>query len=284
MRSISGRVVTVVWSGIVAFLIGAVSSGMWGGLLLTNLAVSPAIPWSVPAMAVVLWLMWQYLGGRWWPRSTAEARRAYLRAKRVSRQVFGWSLVAGALSLVALVGIWIVLVELTKVGGNPTAFNYAAYPLLTVVLVLVMASLVSPLTEEAAFRGYAQVMLERRFSAAIAVVISSVLFALWHGPTQGFAWSKLLFYLLVGVVFGTIAYLTQSVLPAIPVHIAGDLTFFALIWPNDATRPFVWHDGADVWFWVFVAQAIVFTGLALLAFRRLAVVTKPAESSEQPMR
>ena len=275
-RSLSGRILTVVWAGVVAFLIGGLSSLIWGALLVSNLALSPAIPWAVPAMALVLVLLWLYLGGRGWPRSTSQARRAYLRARPVSWRVLGWALVAGALSLVALVGIWIVLVELTKVGGNPTIPNYAAYPLLTVVLLLLMASLVSPLTEEAAFRGYAQVMLERAFPGVVAIVISSVFFALFHGPTQGFAWSKLLFYFLVGVAFGTIAYLTQSTLPAIPVHIAGDLTFFFLIWPHDAARRFVWRDGADVWFWLSVAQAILFAVLAIFAFRRLARAAKQA--------
>ena len=127
--------------------------------------------------------------------------------------------------------------------------------------------------EEAAFRGYGQVILERVFPAGAAIAISSVLFALWHGPTQGFVWSKLLFYFVVGVVFGTTAYLTNSVLPALPVHILGDLTFFFLIWPSDAARPLVWREGVDTWFWVYTAQAIIFTALALLAFTRLSGVT-----------
>jgi hypothetical protein len=46
-------------------------------------------------MALMLWVMWQYLGGRWWPRTTAEARRRNLRALPVSRRVFLWALVAG---------------------------------------------------------------------------------------------------------------------------------------------------------------------------------------------
>jgi membrane protease YdiL (CAAX protease family) len=281
MRVLANRALVVVWSGVVAFLIGSVSSLVWGALLVANLALSPAIPWSVPVMAVGLALLWLYLGGRGWPRSTAVARRALLRARPVSWRVWGWTLLAGALSLVALAGIWIVLVELTGVGGNPTIPSSAAYPLVTVALVLLMGSLVSPLTEEAAFRGYAQVMLERAFPAVVAVVISSVFFALFHGPTQGFAWSKLLFYFLVGVGFGAIAYLTQSVLPAIPVHIAGDLTFFFFIWPHDAARPLVWRTGADLWFWLYVGQAILFTALAILAFTQLARATKALRSTPE---
>ena len=272
MRSHPSRFMSLIWFVLLASLIAAFGTGVWTFLIGSNLATSPAIPWAVVAMAVVLWLMWQYLGGKWWPRSTSEARRSYLRANPVSREVFTWALLAGVLSLVALAGYWIVLVELAGAGGNPTIPDYSKYPLLTVVLGLVMGSLVSPITEEAAFRGYGQVILERVFPAGAAIMISAVLFALWHGPTQGFFWSKLLFYFVVGVDFGAIAYLTESTLPAIPVHILGDLTFFFLIWPYDAARPLVWKSGADLWFWVFAAQAIIFTALALLAFRRLAKV------------
>jgi hypothetical protein len=146
----------------------------------------------------------------------------------------------------------------------------AGYPTVIVVLAIAMGSLVSPLTEEASFRGYAQVLLERHYSPVFAVVLSSVFFAVWHGPTQGFFWSKLLFFLAVGVVFGTTAYLTRSVLPAIPVHIAGDLLFFILIWPQDAQRNVIAKHGPDVWFWVAIIQLVVFATLSILVFRRLA--------------
>src|SRR5262249_58077296 len=125
-----------------------------------------------------------------------------------------------ALALVALAGLWIVLVELTKVGGNPTIPNADRLSPLALTLVLIMASLVSSSTEEFAFRGYAQVTLERVLGGVGAVTVSSLLFMLWHGPTQGFEWSKLVFYFLAGVLFGTIAFLTKSIVPPLPLHLA----------------------------------------------------------------
>ena len=89
---------------------------------------------------------------------------------------------------------------------------------------------------------------------------------------------KLLVYFLVGIAFGATAYLTNSTLPAILPHMIGDLTFFTLVWPNDAARPLVLDSGADNWFWIHVAQAIVFTVLAVWAFQRLA-----KESSQDPL-
>lgn len=267
MGALAQRARAVLWAAALALLVAGFASLTWGGLLVANLTLTPAIPWSVVPMAVVLWLLWRYLGGRWPPRSTSARRRALLRARPVPRATLAWAVLTGALALVALVGLWITLVELTHVGGNPTIPT--AVPIWTIALATVMGSFVSSLSEEFAFRGYAQVTLERAFGGVGAVALSSLLFTLFHGPTQGFAWSKLLFYYLVGVVFGTIAFLTQSTLPAWPVHLAGDLLFFFLIWPNDATRRFVWRDGADGAFWLFVALTVVFTALTLLAVRRL---------------
>ncbi len=249
--------------------VASLGSLTWVPLLIANTRFLRAIPWSVAAEGLLLFLVWKYLGGSGWPRRTSNARRELLRGRVVSKQQFMWAANAGGLSLVALAGLWIVLVRLSGIGGNPTLPYIAGFSPLFVVLAIGMASLVSPLSEEAAFRGYGQVLLERRFVPVVALAISSLLFALYHGPTQGFAPSKLVFYLIVGVVFGTIAYMTQSTLPALPVHIAGDLLFFIVIWPQDATRSVVWSHGVDVMFLVNIAQVLVFGTLAVLAFRRL---------------
>jgi membrane protease YdiL (CAAX protease family) len=273
MRFLSSRIVAVAWSGILGFLIMVFGAGVWAALVASNLRTSPAVPWAVPVMALVLWLMWLYLGGKYWPRSTSHARRRYLRANPVSARAFGWALLAGAMSIAAFAGCWIVMFQLVKMPGNALP-DFSRYPSLTVALMVVMGSLAAPLTEEPAFRGYCQVILEREFRGPIAVVISSVLFALAHGPTQGFLWPKLLFYSLVGVAFGATAYLTNSILPAIPVHVVGLLVFFSLVWPHDTNRRLVWDGGGDAWFWIHAAQTIIFTALAILAFLRLARVTE----------
>ena len=262
----------VVWAAVLALVVGGFFSLAWGALIVANAITTPAIPWSVAVMAIVLVVALLYLGGRWGPTSTADRRRAHLRVRLVPGRVLGWALLAGALALGALVGLWIVLVELTKVGGNPTIPSSNQVPPFALGLVLIMGSFVSSLSEEAAFRGYAQVTLERVLGGVGAVAISSFYFLLWHGPTQGFQWSKLLFYFLVGVVFGTIAFLTKSTVPAWPIHFAADLIFFFLIWPQDATRRYLVRDGADVWFWGYAVATVVFTALAILAFRRLALV------------
>jgi membrane protease YdiL (CAAX protease family) len=273
VKSIGRYVWIVVWSGLLGLLITAIAGGIWSGLIIANIATIPGIPWAVAVMALVLWVMWQYLGGRWWPRGTSESRRRYLRTNRVSGRAFMWSLLAGALAMMALTGYWIVFFRLVKMRANALP-DYSKYPSVTIVAMLVMGSLVSPISEEAGFRGYCQVRLEREFRAPVAVGLSSLFFMLAH-LNHGLYWPKLLVYFLAGLTFGLIAYLNNSILPAIPVHIFGDLIFFTLVWPNDATRSLIREGGADMWFWVHTAQAIVFTGLAALAFSRLRRITQP---------
>jgi FtsH-binding integral membrane protein len=147
---------------------------------------------------------------------------------------------------------------------------------------ILMGSMVAPFMEEASFRGYFQVALQREFRGPTAVMISSLAFALAH-YAHGILWPKFLVYFLAGVAFGATAYLTNSTLPAILPHMIGDLTFFTLVWPHDAARRLVWNSGADNWFWIHVAQAIVFTVLAVWAFQRLARVSlQDAPSGTKP--
>jgi hypothetical protein len=87
------------------------------------------------------------------------------------------------------------------------------------------------------------------------------------------------FYLLVDIMFGTIAYLTGSILPGVVTHAVGLVVFFSLIWPNNPARPLIDDSGADAWFWIHVAQTIVFGALAILGFYQLARVTKTDRAS-----
>jgi len=282
-QSVGPKIGTAFAAAVVAFVILFFGQGLWTALLVLNLGHNPtALPWSVVAMAGVLWLMWQYLGGRWWPRSTSETRRRCLRANRVSPVMLSLSFLAGVMAVIALAGLWIVFFQLVRTPANILA-DAAKYPLLTVVLVTIMSSLVSPIVEEIAFRGYFQGTLERVFPVSIAVFVSSLLFMLAH-VNHGWYWPKLTVYFLAGVTFGLIAWLTNSILASLPVHIVGDLTFFLLVWPRDSSRMLVSAGGADRWFWIHVAQAAIFSIGALIVFVRVAKVrrSEPQASGEIP--
>ncbi|MGZ3602906.1 MAG: CPBP family intramembrane glutamic endopeptidase [Ktedonobacterales bacterium] len=265
----SKRTLGVLPAAIVGVLVALVPGAIWSALLVANLALSPAIPWAVAVMALLLWLLWQYLGGRWGPRATADARHRALRARRVPRDVFSWALLAGMLSIASLAGLWIVLFQLAGLPSRALV-NYSAYPFFTVALVLVMASLVSSVPEEAGIRGYFQGALERRVGAVAAILIPALVIAPGHAQTQGFVWPTLVFYLCADIMLGVMAYLTGSIVPGVVVHSLGLLVFFTLVWPGDTIRQLVGAGSANLWYWLHVAQVLIFAALAILAFVRLA--------------
>ena len=91
----------------VTLAITLVPQGVWSALIVANLRTSPAVPWSVLVMAVLIVVLAQYLRGQWGAKNTAEDRRQSLRATLVSREAFVWAGLAGAFSITALVGVWI---------------------------------------------------------------------------------------------------------------------------------------------------------------------------------
>ena len=132
----SHRLLLIVGFGILAIVLTAVVGGIWSALLTINLATSPAIPWAVVVMALLLWLLWRYLGGAGWPRTTSEARRQYLRARRVPGRIFLWAVGSGLLAIVALAGLWIVLFQLAGLSTARVLPDYSKYPPITVALAL----------------------------------------------------------------------------------------------------------------------------------------------------
>lgn len=269
MRSHPRGTTTILWFGLLALALTIGAGGIWTVLLAANLATSPAIPWAVVVMGALLWLMWWYLGGHGGPERTQQARRDALRAKRVPGTRFIWALLAGLFAILALAGLWFVLFQLA--GLPPRALpDYGKYPVVTVALVLIMASLVSSLAEEAGFRGYFQGTLERRVGSIGAILIAAAVIAPAHALTQGFVWPVLLFYLFVDITFGAMAYLTQSIVPGAIMHAVGLFLFFTLVWSGDALRQIVGAGDANTWLWLHAAQTLIFALLALVAFRQLA--------------
>jgi membrane protease YdiL (CAAX protease family) len=261
--------VRILWTGAFAVVMTALVSGTWAALLLTNLSHSPGLPWSSLIMAVILWALWSYLNGRWAPAGTREARRMYLRAAQLPRRVYSWALAAGLLWVVFLAGFWIVLDQVAAVPGNKLP-DFSALPELTVIATLVVACASGAISEEAGFRGYFQGSLERAGLGASAILCAALLMAPIHALTQGFVWPTLVFYLLVDSMLGALAYLTRSILPGIVVHAVGLFVFLGLIWPGDKNRLPVSQGGAGLWFWMHLAQAVLFGSLSLYALRRLA--------------
>jgi membrane protease YdiL (CAAX protease family) len=267
-----GRLISLVAFCVVALAATLTVQVVWSGILTTNLKVSPAIPWSVAVMALLLWAIWRYFGGAWWPASTKAARRRYRRAEPVPGRCFVWAIVAGLLALGALIALWLVIGQLVNVPGNASA-NFVNYSPFTIVLVIAMASLVGAVAEELGLRGYMLTRLEGHVSGWVAVVIVALVTSPGHGVTQGFAVPTLLWYFLADVMLGSLALLTRSILPGILVHLVGLLAFFSVIWPTDRYRHPASLAQQSQGFWLEMLACIALAASSFLAFRRLALTT-----------
>ena len=273
MSLTSRSILVVVRAAILGIFIALFGQAIWSAILVVNLKTTPSIPWAVALMIVLLWIIWQYLGGRWWSRSNSDARHRLLRANLVPARVFGWALLSGALSLIALSAYWRVMAQIVRMPSGVLP-DMSMYPRVTVALMVVMGSIVSPILEQAGIWGYCQSILERAFSGPVAVLLAAIVFAILpHPPMHSPLWPRLVFYFLIGAMLSVTAYLTKSILPGLTIHIVGLLIFFLLVFPYAADRPLLSEGGADWLFWIHVAQAIIFTTLAAFSFVHLASVT-----------
>ncbi|HXQ11165.1 MAG TPA: hypothetical protein VN805_09260, partial [Caulobacteraceae bacterium] len=95
-------VLECVWTGLFAVVFTGLISGIWAGLLITNLKLTPALHWAVVPMGLVLWAAWSFLGGQWGFSRSKAARAAYLRAGPLPTPAMLWAITAGLLGIVAL--------------------------------------------------------------------------------------------------------------------------------------------------------------------------------------
>lgn len=243
---------------------------VWGALIQSNLRFSPWLPWATVIMAAFLVLYWKFLKGWGWPRSTAAARRAGLRAEPLSSSAWRWSLLAGGLGLAASIGLFILAHRLIR-WPQPPRSDLAHVPFITLLSSLLMSAIVAGIGEEAGFRGYMQGALERRYGPALGIAITSIVFGLAH-LTHGAFLPAILFDMGWGALYGFLTYWSGSIVPAIILHSSADALEFIATWkfPPAAAAPLVWVGGPDTFFWFNCALVALLGSASVWAFRRLA--------------
>ena len=253
-------------------------------LLFANITFWPNVPWSVPLLAIWMWAYWQYLSGRWWPRSTSEDRRVALRANPLPRRVWIWALTAGYLAMASSYALhWVVGRLMPLHFEIPVMLQQL--PVYTLIPMLLMLSIVAGIVEEASFRGIMQGPIEKRFGLFPAIVVVSAVFGIAHltdwQPSMTAA--RMFFIVLASVLYGVLVYLTNSILPGIVLHATGDAIGIVWIWllsrtPRPIRTPGFASASADPQFWINCALALAFGAAAVWAFRQLSRV-RPQDST-----
>ncbi len=269
--------VRAVLTGLVVLFFGA---GVWSGLVFASLRLAGSIPWAGGPVLLLLgfsflWGYWQYLGGRGWPRRTTESRRQLLRAHALPGVVWAWALSAGILASignVALAFVWGRLIHLQPF----TLPDLSRYSLLTVFCLFLGVAVEAGVVEEAAYRGYMQVPLEKRYAPQVAIIIVSVVFGALHILNGYRELTWLLADAVFGAIFGTVAYLTNSILPGVVLHALVDAVRFLVVWTFGPNQPktLIWESGPDASFWLSLAVTVGVGVMAIWCYRKLAVVAR----------
>lgn len=251
-----------------------------------NLRYFTGVPWAVPLTALYLWFFWRYLHGAGRPASTALARRTSLRANRVPANVWKWALLAGGLGIVALVLALRVANRLVVLPQQQLP-DLTQVPAVTVLSLLLMAAPVAGIIEEAAFRGYMQGPIERRYGLAVAILITGTMFAVAHLDFTLLLWP---YYVAVATIYGTVTYLTNSILPAVVLHTGGNVYSNVDLWLHGQAEwqasagpaSLIWGTGADASFWFSSLALLIVAAVTVWAYVKLARVARTCFAAAEP--
>jgi membrane protease YdiL (CAAX protease family) len=268
----------VIRAVVIGFIVLYLGSVPWGGIAGYrgfagwNLLVVVQLPWAVVPMALYLYLYFRYLGGTGWPRATSEMRRASLRANNLPPLAWLLAIFGGLLGLASTVPLLRIMGRLVELPqeAEPVALP-TGMPSVTVLVLLIMSSIVAGVIEEAAFRGYMQGPIERRYGPVVAILISGTIFGLAHYNHHPAATLTMLpYYIWISAVYGGLAYATKSVMPSLVLHASGDVFSMTRQWasgmsewqlPAAASPSLIWDTGIDQ---AFIRPLIAFGVFALV--------------------
>ena len=246
------------------------------GLGAWNLRVGTTLPWAVVPAALYLWAYWRFINGTWGPADGAAGRRSNLRANRLSAGIWRAALGAGIVGFAALLAFLVLASRLVRLPAGSPISTPAEMPAITAVLLLAMQSIVAGVSEESAFRGYMQSMVEQRYGLVAAILSGGTLFGLLHfGNHPGDVLLMLPYYIAVSAVYGGLTWAADSILPALVLHSAGDIVVLTRWWHTGRPEwqvgatapPLVWESGIDASFVTAAISAVRLGGLTAMLYR-----------------
>ncbi|HVU54359.1 MAG TPA: type II CAAX endopeptidase family protein [Puia sp.] len=257
--------------GILVLLAGTIPRNL---LFSANLSFINSIPWAAPVAVVGLCFFWKYLHGWGPPVSTAEWRRAGLRANALTGRVWCWALLSGILGIVALVLV-LRMVNRLVVLPEQRLPDLNGAPDITVAALLLIGAPIAGVVEEAAFRGYMQGPIEKRCGMPVAILITGTMFAVAH---LDFTWVLWPYYVAVAALYGMITHMTGSILPSIVLHTSGNLYSNLDLWLSGHAE---WQAparaaglirGMDKEFWMLAGASVICVVACGAAFWKLSAV------------
>jgi membrane protease YdiL (CAAX protease family) len=249
----------------------------WIALLApANLRFGVTVPWAVVPMSAYLWAYWKFIRGDFAASDCTDRYRSALRANPLASDVWVAAILAGFLGFGALLAFVSVMARLVALPESAPLSTPPGMPSLTAFLLLTMSSIVAGVTEEAAFRGYMQTPIERRYGLAPAILVNGTMFGLLHFPNHPDAVLTMLpYYIAVAAVYGGLTWAANSILPALVLHAGGDVWSLGRLWVTSrpewqmsTSQPTLIRDtGVDGSFLIAVASFVTLAGLTIAAYR-----------------
>lgn len=169
------------------------------------------------ANAVCFWLIWRNLHAQHPPSlESIGFARSHVSLGTTLSLVLLLYLSAGMLA-----GLYIQLVDYEGQQATTEMIMEASNGTLLIKVILIAAVVViGPVLEEIIFRGYLQSALTERFSPAVGIVASALVFAGFHFQPEAFP-----LLALIGGACGIAYHVTQSLWPAMLLHILNNAAF-----------------------------------------------------------
>lgn len=145
---------------------------------------------------------------------------------------------------------------------------------------ILLAALIPGIWEELTFRGVVLSSLQRRFSPQAAIVLSSVLFGLFHFSNLltwddvGSVVASVIAGTTLGIGWGYVVIKTNSVVAAIFLHYLVDVVLYDQLFIN----PLATDDSTSI---IYIGIAILYPTLTILLTRRLFKNNQPAQARMQ---
>ena len=246
--------------------------GIVGANGISVIFIALPMPLSLIVMLAYLFLYWKFFSSSWGPKKTAETRKKYFRAGRLSPQLWKWSLLLAALFVLVFQSSMVVTFRLIQFPADRFAqgFGFESVPLWVAWVFILISALSAGLTEEVGFRGYGQVPLEERYGPVLANIMISVFFLVFH-LNQAWALPVLLHLFVGSLLMGALAYATGSLLPGIIAHTVLDIVNFSYWW-SDIAGKFEYKPvaitGVDVHFAVWLLIFTTSSALVIWSLRK----------------
>ena len=212
---------------ILGFVISTIGVMSW-----SLLATLIPVPWSFILMIGVLWVFIKYFSGSWRTERTGAFRKENFRLTGLSSKVWLLSIIAAIMIVLIEQSGLVVTFRLIDFPADRFSEEYSFLvnvPLWAAWLVIVMISAVAGICEEIGFRGYMQVPLEKRYGPLAAISVVSVIFVLAH-LHQAWSGPIIIQIFFISVLFGSIAYYSNSLIPGIIAHFIMDICNFSFWW------------------------------------------------------